>query len=52
MTIAHASISGSLKWGHRDPFDRMLAAQCIAENLVLASKDDVFEDLDAVKVVW
>jgi PIN domain nuclease of toxin-antitoxin system len=52
MTIEHASIAGSLDWSHRDPFDRMLAAQCIAENLALASKDKAFESLDAVDVVW
>lgn len=50
--IEHASISGSLDWAHRDPFDRMLAAQCIAENLVLASKDSAFGSLDAIKMVW
>jgi PIN domain nuclease of toxin-antitoxin system len=52
MSIEHASISGSLDWAHRDPFDRMLAAQCIAENLVLISKDSAFDDLDTVKVIW
>jgi PIN domain nuclease of toxin-antitoxin system len=52
MTIEHASISGSLDWAHRDPFDRMLAAQCIAEGLTLASKDSTFADLNAIEVVW
>jgi PIN domain nuclease of toxin-antitoxin system len=52
MTIEQASISGALDWNHRDPFDRMLAAQCITENLVLASKDRVFESLDAIEIVW
>lgn len=52
MTIEHASISGSLDWLHRDPFDRMLAAQCIAENLALASKDSAFADLDTIKIIW
>lgn len=52
MTIEHAAISGALDWSHRDPFDRMLAAQCITENLALASKDKVFLDLDSVTVIW
>jgi PIN domain nuclease of toxin-antitoxin system len=52
ITIEHASISGSLDWNHRDPFDRMLAAQCITENLVLASKDSAFKSLDAIEIVW
>lgn len=52
MTIEHAAIAGSLDWAHRDPFDRMLAAQCIAENLVLVSKDSAFASLDALKMAW
>jgi PIN domain nuclease of toxin-antitoxin system len=27
---------------HRDPFDRLLAAQAMADNLLLASSDPVF----------
>ena len=30
-----------LPWHHRDPFDRMLVAQAQAENLILATADDV-----------
>jgi PIN domain nuclease of toxin-antitoxin system len=30
----------------------MLAAQCIAENLVLASKDSAFRNLETIEVVW
>jgi hypothetical protein len=41
----HAISAGSLEWEHRDPFDRMLAAQCIIENMVLASKDSAFNAL-------
>lgn len=52
ITIEHAAISGSLDWSHRDPFDRMLVAQCITEKMTLASKDSAFENLDAIKVVW
>ena len=52
MTFEHAAVSGALDWAHRDPFDRMLAAQCITENLVLASKDSAFASLDVLNVVW
>jgi PIN domain nuclease of toxin-antitoxin system len=36
---AHAIVAGSLPRHHRDPFDRMLIAQTIAENLVLVTSD-------------
>jgi PIN domain nuclease of toxin-antitoxin system len=36
---------------HRDPFDRMLAAQARAENLVLVSCDPAFAAL-GVETVW
>lgn len=33
---------------HRDPFDRLLAAQAVAADLVLASNDGVFSQFDGV----
>jgi PIN domain nuclease of toxin-antitoxin system len=33
---------------HRDPFDRLLAAQAVAEELVLASNDDAFSQFEGV----
>ena len=33
---------------HRDPFDRLLAAQAVAEELVLASNDPAFSQFDGV----
>jgi len=34
--------AGLLQVEHRDPFDRLLAAQAMADNLLLASSDPVF----------
>ena len=39
----HAQLAGSWDIPHRDPFDRMLAAQGRIENLPLASDDPVME---------
>ncbi|MBX7269780.1 type II toxin-antitoxin system VapC family toxin [Micromonospora sp. Llam7] len=39
VTHAHAIAAGRLPSHHRDPFDRMLVAQAITENLTLASRD-------------
>ncbi len=36
---------------HRDPFDRLIIAQAIVENLTLISKDDHFNQY-AVPVIW
>lgn len=44
ITSAHASRAGLLPGPHRDPFDRMLIAQCQAENLPIVSNDPIFDD--------
>lgn len=48
----HALLAGSLRWEHRDPFDRMLAAQAIIEGLPLLSADRVFGTLPGVDLRW
>lgn len=40
--LAHAARVESLPYHHRDPFDRLLAAQALEEGLVLVSRDAVF----------
>jgi PIN domain nuclease of toxin-antitoxin system len=42
LTLAHALAAGALDWAHRDPFDRMLAAQALAEKATLVTADRVF----------
>jgi len=37
---AHAQLAGTWEQAHRDPFDRMLAAQAKLEQAVLATVDD------------
>ena len=39
FTAAHAEVLRELPWHHRDPFDRMLVAQAIAERLELVTAD-------------
>ena len=51
ITLAHAQRAGSWLQEHRDPFDRMLAAQSAIENLPLVSRDPAFEAF-AISVVW
>lgn len=40
--------AGGLRWSHRDPFDRMLVAQAIRYNLLLATRDEVIIDAGIV----
>lgn len=39
MTVEHALLAGSMRWEHRDPFDRLLVAQATLEELVLVTVD-------------
>ena len=51
ISLAHAQRAARLPGEHRDPFDRMLAAQAQAEDLVLVSRDEIF-DAYGVSRVW
>jgi PIN domain nuclease of toxin-antitoxin system len=44
---AHAVRAGALPRHHADPFDRMLVAQAIDENLILVTSDRMMERYDA-----
>ena len=52
FTAKHAVVAGSLEWPHRDPFDRMLAAQAIVEKLVLVTADKEFAVAPGVEIIW
>ena len=51
LTTAHGILAGSLDWPHRDPFDRMLAAQALIGNLTFVTADKVFRTLPGLKLV-
>ena len=51
IRFAHGCLAGSLKHDHRDPFDRMLIAQALLENLALVSNESLF-DAFGVSRVW
>ena len=52
ITPRHALLAGTLAWDHRDPFDRLLAAQAILENVPLITSDAAFAGLPEVRVRW
>lgn len=54
VTLAHASVVRSINMPHSDPFDKMLLAQTVSENLTLLTADNallqtVYPTLDATK---
>lgn len=51
ITHRHAIAAGVHPAAHRDPFDRLLAAQAVMEGLTLVSRDGAFEGL-GIRPVW
>lgn len=51
VTIAHGRRAGQFDGDHRDPFDRMLAAQAELDELTLVTADPVFARFP-VKTLW
>jgi len=51
VSLSHVLRVESLELHHRDPFDRILIAQSLAENLPLVTADPVFERYP-VKLIW
>ena len=51
ITFEHAMVLSTLEFIHRDPFDRLLIAQCMADNLILATKDDNIKRYN-IKTIW
>jgi PIN domain nuclease of toxin-antitoxin system len=50
-TLTHVIRSGNLPWFHRDPFDRLIAAQTLELGWSLLSKDVIF-DAYGVRRIW
>ena len=48
----HALLAGRPEWNHRDPFDRMLAAQAMVESLIIITGDPTFGDCRGVLTLW
>ena len=48
----HMHYAGKFEWVHRDPFDRLLAAQSYIEKMILLTNDEAFQSLSWVSVLW
>jgi len=51
IETSHALYAGQLVAEHKDPFDRLLAAQAILEDLIIVSTDTAF-DTFGVQRLW
>jgi PIN domain nuclease of toxin-antitoxin system len=51
ITHRHATLAGTFDSSHRDPFDRVLAAQAIVEGVPLLTRDPAFSQFP-VQVLW
>ncbi|MDR1088286.1 MAG: type II toxin-antitoxin system VapC family toxin [Coriobacteriales bacterium] len=52
ITLAHAYFAGQMAWPHRDPFDRIIAAQAALENLILITNDTALCHHPQLETVW
>lgn len=51
ISVEHIALVASLPFHHRDPFDRLIAAQAEVEQMTLVSVDNVF-DLYKISRIW
>jgi PIN domain nuclease of toxin-antitoxin system len=51
VTVPHGLAAGGLAIAHRDPFDRLLIAQALIEDMTLASNERLFE-VPGVTRLW
>ena len=51
ITVNHTLYVATLPFHHRDPFDRLLVAQCLVERMPCVSIDNVF-DAYSVQRLW
>lgn len=51
ISAHHALTAGVLNWDHRDPFDRIIAAQCMIESLPLCTADRALAAFPGLRVI-
>ena len=51
LDLDHFMALSQLEFKHRDPFDRMMVAQCLSDSITFVTKDDILKHYD-VKILW
>ena len=52
VRLEHMILAGQFQTVHRDPFDRIIAAQAVVENAVLISADPQFATFSQLVTLW
>lgn len=52
LSAPHTLAAGQLEWEHKDPFDRILAAQAMVEGLTLVTADQDLQAFAPVTTLW
>jgi PIN domain nuclease of toxin-antitoxin system len=52
VSAPHTLAAGQLDWEHKDPFDRILAAQAMVEGLTLVTADEDLRAFEPVATLW
>jgi PIN domain nuclease of toxin-antitoxin system len=50
INVSHAAKIINLPFHHRDPFDRLLIAQALTEEIPIISSDEVFDDYGVTRL--
>jgi PIN domain nuclease of toxin-antitoxin system len=51
ISVQHAEVAGRLAIAHKDPFDRLLIAQSLLENLPLVSNETLFDGAGVSRIL-
>lgn len=52
ISSRHALTAGLLTWDHCDPFDRMIAAQCMIESIPVVTSDRALTAFPGIRAIW
>jgi PIN domain nuclease of toxin-antitoxin system len=50
ISVEHAALVATMPFHHRDPFDRLIAAQARVEDMTLISIDEVFDAYEITRL--
>lgn len=50
ITVRHADFQAGLPWHHKDPFDRLIAAQALVEAVPIISADMIFDQYQVMRI--
>lgn len=50
ISVEHVALVATMPFHHRDPFDRLIAAQARVEDLTLISTDEVFDNYEVIRL--